>query len=361
MDDFIIHIHLYLTSRETELTAYNNLKRLKNAGFNILVTSPKPLPLDFYPLVKHFYYDSENQIMELEYEKPEPIVWWNHTDSIGFNFIVDGFQKHSLAVLRSMIKGCNIAKGLGYKNIIRFEFDDIFGYNSLNKIKQICKEIKDHNYDFYAYKNDYGNNKIDLSVHLIFYSIDSFLQIFGNINNEHDYKNCLKYIGLENKSIILEEFLYLLIKNENINILYQDGRIMHEVFNDTGFNIHQSPIGVFNGALSDVMRIIYKDKQDLDNLCVGAKNISSEVPVNIYFDIYNKDLILINTIKIDLYSVGEWKYEYLNDIKNIELIKIRHQDNQHHKTYRVYFNFNGVNIENVDLITDIYIPEIIFK
>ena len=52
MDKFVIHIHLYLTSTETELTAFNNLKRLKSNGFKILITSPKLIPLYFYQSTK---------------------------------------------------------------------------------------------------------------------------------------------------------------------------------------------------------------------------------------------------------------------------------------------------------------------
>ena len=168
MDKFVIHIHLYLTSTETELTAFNNLKRLKNNGFKILITSPKLIPLYFYQYIDHFYYDNENQMMELEYKKADPLVWWFTDDNTKFNFVVDGFQKHGLAVLRSMIKGCQIANALGYKNIIRFEFDDLFGKKSMDLIKEICSKIEDKKYNFYVYKNDYGENKADISTHLIF-------------------------------------------------------------------------------------------------------------------------------------------------------------------------------------------------
>ena len=79
MDKFVIHIHLYLTSTETELTAFNNLKRLKSNGFKILITSPKLIPLYFYQYIDHFYYDNENQMMELEYKKANSKVnsWIN--------------------------------------------------------------------------------------------------------------------------------------------------------------------------------------------------------------------------------------------------------------------------------------------
>lgn len=361
MDNSVIHIHLYLTNRGTELTAYNNLKRLNNAGFKILVTSPKPLPLDFYQFIDYYYYDSENQLMQLEYEKSQPLIWWNHAGSIAMNFIVDGFQNHSLAVLRSMIKGSSIAKALGYKNIIRFEFDDFFGFNSIRKIKDICKEVQENNYDFYLYKNYYDDTNIDISTHLMFYSPDSFLRVFGEINDEYDYKEYLKKIGFENKSMILEQFMYRLIENQELKICYQEGNTMNTVFNDTAFNMHQSPIGVFSGALSDVMRINRRGVFDPNTVCLTAQNVSSELPINIYFDVYNKEDKLIKTINLYLEIIGEWRYEELHDAKNISEIKIRHQDNTHHKTFKVYSENDIVKIQNIDINNDDYIPEIIFR
>jgi hypothetical protein len=353
-------MHLYLTNRETELTAYNNLKRLKNNGFKILITSPKPIPLDFYSLIDHYYYDSENQLLELEYDNHQPLIWWNSSGDVSMNFIVNGFQYHSLAVLRSMIKGSIISKSLGYTNIIRFEFDDFFGFNSLNKIKDICKEIEINEYDFYLFKNKNGTTE-DISTHLMFYSANSFMKVFDKIQNEKDYKEYLKKIGFENKSMFLEQFMLKVIEKEELKILYQEGNMMQTIFNDTIFNIHQSPIGVFGGALSDVMRVDRNGTYVPDILGLTAKNISSELPVNIYFDIYNHQNNLIKTVKLHLQTIGNWKYEELHNTKNISEIKIRHQDKPHHKTFKVYMENDMIKINNIDINNDNFIPEIKFK
>jgi hypothetical protein len=361
VDNFVIHLHLYLTSRETELTAFNNLKRLKNYGFKILVTSPKPIPLDFYQYIDHFYYNNENQMMELEYKKADPLVWWYAAGNIKFNFVVDGFQKHGLAVLRSMIKGCQIAKGLGYKNIIRFEFDDFFGKKSIGLIKEICSDIEDKKYDFYTYKNDYGGERVDISTHLIFYSCDSFLKLFGRIKNEYDYKEYLKDLEIPDEAIILEEFIYRYIQKHNLNVYYGNGHTMHQLFIDSAFNMHQSPIGVVDGAISDVMIIKRGEDRDLENLCIAAQNVSSDNPVIIYFDLYDKNKNLIKTDEIYLEIIGQWRYDFLNNTKNISEIKIRHQNNPVHKTFKVYFEDGQVNIINIDMPNVHNWQEIIFN
>lgn len=361
MDNFVIHIHLYLTNRETELTAFNNLKRLKSNGFKILVTSAKLIPLDFYQYIDHFYYDSENQMMELEYKKADPLVWWYDAGNIKFNFVVDGFQKHGLAVLRSMIKGCHIASGLGYKNIIRFEFDDFFGKKSMDLIKQICGEIEDKKYDFYTYKNDYGGERVDISTHLIFYSCKSFIKLFGRIKNEHNYKEYLEELEIPNEAIILEEFIYRYIQKHKLNVYYGNGHTMHELFDDSAFNMHQSALGVVDGAISDVMIIKRGDVRDIENLCIAAQNVSSNIPMTIYFDLYDKDKKLIRTDEIYLEIIGQWKYDFLNDVKNIHEIKVRHQNNPVHKTFKVYFEDDQVNIINLDMPNVHNWQEIIFN
>jgi len=349
VSSFVIHIHLYLTSRETELTAYNNLKRLKNAGFKILVTSPKPLPLDFYQHVDHYYYDPENQLLKLDYVDADPLIWWSDSAICTLNFVIDGFQKHGFTVLRSMIQGAKVAKALGYDYIIRFEFDDFFGLSSLKTLREVCKDIEQNSYDFYVYKNDYGNNSLNVSTHLIFYSADSYLKVFSKIENEYDYREGLKQIGLENKAILLEEFIYRYMQLSPLKVSYQEGATMGQLYKDTAFNIHQTPVGVYNGALSDVMRIDNRGEYDTKNLCLVAQNISSESPVTVYFDVYNHESLVVKTVEMYFQIVGEWKYEYLVDTENVGEIKIRHQDNLAHKTFKVFHNENGVNIVNIDL------------
>ena len=361
MSSFVIHIHLYLTTEDTERMAYDNLKRLKNAGFKILVTSPKPLPQSFYKYIDHYYYDSENQLMKLDYVGAEPIIWWNHSSSFTFNFVIDGFQKHGLTVLRSMIKGAKIAEALGYSNIIRFEFDDLFGLSSLETIKEVCKDIEQNSYDFYAYKNDYGGDRLNVSTHLIFYSTSSFSEVFGRIENEYDYKECLKQIGLEDRAILLEEFIYRFLQLHPLKVSYQDGATMGQLYKDTAFNMHQTPIGVHNGVLSDVMKIEQNGECDTKSLCLVAQNITSESPVTAYFDVYNNESILINTVEMHLQVMGEWRYEFLIDTENVGEIKIRHQDSLAHKTFKVYFNENGVNIVNIDLPSAVNWTKITFK
>ena len=361
MDNFIIHLHLYITNKDAESTAFNNIKNLKEFGFKILITSPFALPDVFYQHIDYFLLDKENQIFQKKYKDIEPIIWWNQIDSnMTFNFVIDGFQNHGLAVLRSMIKGSSIAKALGYEYIIRFEYDDLFGSYSLNKILEICTFIKDNNLNFYLYKNQYNEFKKDISTHLMFYKSQNFLNIFETIKDENDYISFLEKIGTPNRSLILEEFIYRAIDMIGDNIHYENGLDLKTQLYDTMFNTHQAPLGVTKGVLSDVMRIKRNFMYDPQTVCVVCRNVDSRDPICIYFDIFDHNENLLDTITSELNYMGEWKLNYIYETKDVGSIKIRHGNDQpHHKTFLILNNENGVIIKNVDL--EGCIPEIIFK
>ncbi len=135
MEKFIIHLHLYLSDKENEYIAYQNLKKLKQHGFKILITSPKPLPEYLYEFIDFFCYDKENQLLTREYENIEPTILWTRSGDTELRFVTVKQQRHGLAVLRAMIKGCKLASAYGFEYIVRFEYDDCFGPQSMKLIE----------------------------------------------------------------------------------------------------------------------------------------------------------------------------------------------------------------------------------
>lgn len=363
MPNFAIHIHLYLTSKDTELIAYNNLKKLKKAGFKIIITSPKKLPEDFYDLIDFFFYDKENQLFTKKYEGIDAIIHWYSTSFFTMNFLVQQIQNHALAVLRSMIKGCKVAKAAGFDYIIRFEYDDLFGRQSLDKIKQISEEVHQNNYDFYLYKNNYGKNneRSDVSVHLMFYKCDSFLSVFESIKNEEDYNIFLENFGIPKKAIILEEFVWMAINKSNFNIHYEEGSTMTTVFNDSTFNIRQVEFGIREGVLSDVMLIADNYVYRKDQICLVAKNQFAEDDVDVYFDIFDLDGNLINTIHVLISYPDQWYYNIIENCKNIGSVKIRHNKNESYKNILVYREEDQIKIRDTSIIKDTRFSEIFFN
>lgn len=363
MNRFAIHIHLFLTSREAELTAYNNLRKLKKAGFSIIVTSPKPLPLDFYSVIDFFYFDRENQLFEQTYEDIKPTVQWFANSIFTLNFVVQKIQPHGLAVLRSMIKGCQVAKMAGFDYIIRFEHDDLFGKESIKKLKEKIDLISNIGYDFYLYKNDYGDNKerSDISVHLMFYKSDSFSSVFEKIKDETDYNVALESFGLAKKAILLEEFLWLSLKNVNYNIHYQDGQNQFAEFNDTHFNSRQIDLSTKNGLFCDIMLVRDPNGYRKNELGVAVSNSSSEDDIDVYFDIYDSNENLTSTIKTSIYYLGQMNYNIIDNCDNISSIKIRHNNEEHYKTVRVYKEGDQVKIKDPLIVGYENFSELVLK
>jgi hypothetical protein len=360
VENFIIHLHLYFSNREAESTAFTNIKNLKENGFKILVTSPQVLNEKFFPYIDYFFFDRENQIFENRYEDVEPVIWWNDMGNLRLHFVVDGFQKHGLAVLRSMVKGCSIAKSIGYDYIIRFEYDDLFGPVSMNKVNAICNDILENRFNFYFYKNDYSETKKDISTHLMFYKCEKFLDVFSTIKNENDYKHFLEKINLPNKSIILEEFIYKVLDKSDSTIHFRDGNKMQEDHPDTLFNTHQAPFGLKDGILSDLMKVRTGDKQDPNKLCISAYNITSDETVNAHFDFYDLDGNFYFSKTLEISGLGYWKFDYIEDVKNISLVKIRHNNNDYHKSFKVFLQNNVVSIRDVQVDSDL-VPELILN
>lgn len=350
--NIIVHIHLFLNKPNLEEIAYKNIKFIKENGFKVMVTSPKILPEIFYEFVDIFYHDKENQLLQEKYTDIEIMYHWSRTDSFCLNFGVKEVQKHGLAVLRSMIKGCQIAKLNDIKYILRIEFDDLLGINSIKKIKEQFNSILENNCDFSLIRNVYSYYT-DISVHLMIYNCNKFLSVFGSIKNENDYNLELKNLGIPRKSTMLETFIYLMIEHykllNNLKINYLDTSASFTDYSDTQFNVHQNCFSLKDGLLSDVT-YVYKNSSMENRLCVASRNFSSIENIKITFDLINQNSELSSII---MYSGGIncWNINFIDDISNIEYICIKHNDNDYHRKYKI-IKLNDTSSFKLHNITD---------
>lgn len=243
-----LNVHLYL-SEYTEQTAYENLRSLKDMGLHITATSPKPLPTRFYDLVDVFLHDKENLLLVGHYEVREPVYYYTRQDGFTMHFQRRENQVHGLAVLRSMIKGCELAKMNGMDWVLRIEFDDILSEISVGVIREMVERLEK---DMLIFRNDYGEKR-DLSVHTMLYRPDIFLRVFGRTKDESDWiDNIAKYCDYGNP--ILEELMLAMIEKSELDVEYLDGSTMQSILPGSVFNLHQSPTGLASGCLVDLMR-----------------------------------------------------------------------------------------------------------
>ena len=342
-DNIIIHIHLFLTKSNLEDIAYNNIKFLKQEGFKILITSPKILPERFYDIIDIFYYDQENQLFEDLYTDIEVMYHYTKLPEFSLFLGVKEVQKHGLAVLRSMIKGCEVASLNNIKYIMRIEFDDIFGPKSIENVKNIINEIKANNYDFDLIRNTYSYYT-DISVHLMIYDCKKFLNVFGQIKNESDYKKELCNLGICNKSTMLETFIYLMVEHykseKNLNIKYHNTSDIQSLYYDTNFNVHQSCFSLTDGLLTDVA-YVYTNGNLENKLSLTSRNFSNEKSPLVQFYIVYKNGTTF-TLYMNVEGIGCWSTHGIDNPNTIDHIYIKHGDKEFHKKYSIA-NYNESN------------------
>ena len=342
-DNIIIHIHLFLTKSNLEDIAYNNIKFLKQKGFKILITSPKILPERFYDIIDIFYYDQENQLFEDLYTDIEVMYHYTKLPEFSLFLGVKEVQKHGLAVLRSMIKGCEVATFNNIKYIMRIEFDDIFGPKSIENVKNVITELKTNNYDFDLIRNIYSYYT-DISVHLMIYDCKKFLNVFGQIKNESDYKKELCNLGICNKSTMLETFMYLMVEHykneENLNIKYHNTSDIQSLYYDTNFNVHQSCFSLTDGLLTDVA-YVYTNGNLENKLYLTSRNFSNEKSPLVQFYIVYKNGTTF-TLYMNVGGIGCWSTHCIDNPNTIDHIYIKHGDKEFHKKYSIV-NYNESN------------------
>lgn len=346
-DDTIVHIHLFLDKSNLEQIAYDNIKFIKECGFKILITSPKVLPERFYDIIDIFYHDKENQLLIDKYNDIE--VMYHYTKLTDFSLFlgVKEVQKHGLAVLRSMIKGCEIASLNNIKYIMRLEFDDILGSNSIENIKDIIINVKENNYDFDLIRNIYSYYT-DISVHLMFYNCNKFLSVFGQIKNEVDFKAELCNLGICNKSTMLETFIYLMVEHykntKQLNINYHNTSDIQLLYGDTQFNIHQNCFSLVEGLLSDVA-YVFKNGIMQNKIALVCRNFANEKSIMVqFFIVYNNGGTY--TLYMNSGQMNEFNTYYLDNVDTIKSISIKNGDNDFYKKYNISSDNNQCLIVN---------------
>jgi len=352
MDNIIVHIHLFLNKPNLEQIAYDNIKFIKQCGFKVLITSPKILPERFYDIIDIFYYDKENQLFEDSYTDVEVMYHYTKTPDLSLYLGVKEVQKHGLAVLRSMIKGCEVASLNNIKYIMRIEFDDILGIKSIENIKNVIHDLENKSYDFDLIRNIYSYYT-DISVHLMFYDCKKFLEVFGQIKNESDYKKELCNLGICNKSTMLETFIYLMVEyyknDKKLNINYHNTSDLNSLYYDTNFNVHQNCFSLVDGLLTDVC-YVYNNGIIQNRLGLSSRNFANENGLMIQFYIIYKNGGTY-TLYMNSGGINCWNVHYIENADTVNYVYIKHGEKDFYKKYSIS------NSETTLTITDLNTKE----
>jgi hypothetical protein len=258
-------------------------------------------------------------------------------------------QKHGLAVLRSMIKGCEVASLNNIKYIMRIEFDDILGIKSIENIKNIICDLEHKSYDFDLIRNIYSYYT-DISVHLMFYDCKKFLEVFGQIKNEPDYKKELCNLGICNKSTMLETFIYLMIEHykndKKLNINYHNTSDLQSLYYDTNFNVHQNCFSLVDGLLTDVS-YVYKNGVTQNKLGLASRNFANETGLMVQFYIIYKNGGTY-TLYMNSGGINCWNVHHIEDADTVDYVYIKHGEKDFYKKYYISNSESTLTITDLD-------------
>ena len=176
------------------------------------------------------------------------------------------------------------------------------------------------------------------------YDCKKFLNVFGQIKNESDYKKELCNLGICNKSTMLETFMYLMVEHykneENLNIKYHNTSDIQSLYHDTNFNVHQNCFSLTDGLLTDVA-YVYANGNLENKLSLTSRNFSNEKSPLVQFHIVYKNGTTF-TLYMNVEGIGCWSTHSIDNPNTIDHIYIKHGDKEFHKKYSIV-NYNESN------------------
>ena len=345
----ILHLHLYLYNENLKKIARDNIKKMKSYGFKVLVTSGLPLPEDFYEFCDYIFIDHDNLQFKRKYKSLKPVNFFMNTGSVSMNFGRNYQQRHALAVIHSIVKGCHLAKLLGYENIIKLVYDCKLGVESANKIKEIVSEIENDNFEMIFYENlrsDIDGDNSDISGQILYYKVDPFLEIFGKLINENEYVRLSEKIGFEGVILDLETLLYRYLKNSTKNIKYLDESLFFSDYNDSKFNQVLSTKSETDesGFLYDVSYLVESGNTVNDRVALCVYNQHYPLLNSVEFKIYDYNDNQIDSRFMETKDAGYWVFDiyYIDNVKKIETF---HTNSGVIKQYEITHNDGVINIK----------------
>lgn len=179
------------------------IDNIKPLGYDIMIVSHYPIPLEIQNKVDYVLYDKENTIVSGELTPN----WVFNTDS--FSITRESSGGHILSVTKNIHNGINYANNLGYEFFIYMECDNLLDKEDLLKIETLrySMYLKKKKMIFFQYTIE-GNNAYET---LIFGGKVSYYQIHNNLP--------LKEIDLKGQSVSLERLVYI-EHNQNHDLFY---------------------------------------------------------------------------------------------------------------------------------------------
>jgi hypothetical protein len=195
------------------------LEKVRPLGFDIILVSHFSVSEKIQEMVDYYFYE-KNNILTPTNLTPE---WTFNNQS--FSLRKKNFG-HVLAVSNNIINGIKLSKNLGYENFIYMEYDNLFEFSDLLKMKYSLESMSTMKKKMLFFKNFVEGNEVYETL------------IFGG-NVDYFYENNFlpsQPIDLEGESVSLER-LFFTKQKKNENLFYVIDSSTKTFFSNSEINL----------------------------------------------------------------------------------------------------------------------------
>lgn len=148
----IIIIDTYPNSERKMDVLENCVRKLKNKGFDLMITSHLPIKENIIELVDFYIYDKENILLP---EHLTPVCIHKSDD-----FLVEIFDRgHLLTICKNIYNSINFCKSLGYEFFFFMEYDNILSERDIEKLNYIQKKTIEEGKKLFFFQYDLEKEK----------------------------------------------------------------------------------------------------------------------------------------------------------------------------------------------------------
>ena len=216
MDSFCFIVFSHANTIEKDNILNESLLSIKKTGVKIILASHLPVSERNQDICDYFIKDTDNLILGEDdiFNNPSDITdnTYSTVDYMGgFRFETSVYKKNYQAgVFNLLINSFNLAKNIGFKNAIIWDYDYILGDESIKFIKSsidIMEKDKLESISFQSKINIFNNDIVQKEISCcyavpVFVNIDKLLSIFP----KKAIKSCKEYIGVS-KMMIFEQWV----------------------------------------------------------------------------------------------------------------------------------------------------------
>lgn len=312
-DKNVIIISSYTSNDSINKITLDCIKSIKELGYDIILTSHAPIPINLQNEVNYVIYDKNNLLTYHDY-----YAFYDYDDNeITLNMNIRTEKNHIYhgpAVYTNYYNGLALAQRIGYDNAICVNYDMVIKDDIFNNLLVNLK-TKKAVFNITKAQEGYALRTVIFATNINF-----FMCNFKKIINENDYIDWRNNVGSESNG--LENMFYHTLKNnlDQMLLLNDDdfyGLLSNceidlctrvEYFNVLPINGEKNQFAIWFSSNSLIDERKFQILCYKDNLLFDTFNIQSGGYKKFY--------------KIFNYVDGEYCFELFEDYKKIKLIKV---------------------------------------